>query len=78
MEPQQDPGFNNPEKIRKIVEESGNLLLQQALEKELTIKEMQGKSASGLFYTITDKKPDLPASEFKAMTQGASPSGIFS
>lgn len=68
---QQDPGFNSPEKIRSIVEDAGKKFLPQTLEKKLVIREMKGKSLHGLYYTLTDKKPDLPASEFKVMTQGA-------
>jgi hypothetical protein len=67
---QQDPGFNSPEKIRTLVEEAGKKVLPQALEKELAIKEIKGKSVNGQYYAITDKKPDLPASQFKHMTQG--------
>ncbi|MEW6665619.1 MAG: hypothetical protein AB1512_10430 [Thermodesulfobacteriota bacterium] len=69
--PQEDPSFNSPERIRKLVEEAGKALLAEALEKELAIREIKGKSVSGLYFGLTDKKPDLPTGEFKYMIQGA-------
>lgn len=70
--PQGDPGFNTPEKVRALVEQSGRGALPQARERTLVVQTLQGGTASvplGYFYTLTDKAPG--PDEYPFMTQGA-------
>jgi len=66
----QETGFNSPDNIRQAVEDSGKKALPKAVEKELVMRDLKGKSASGSYYTLTDKTPDIKPGEFKFVTQG--------
>ncbi|MBN1103928.1 MAG: hypothetical protein JXL84_10990 [Deltaproteobacteria bacterium] len=63
-----NPDFNRPKRIRALVEDGGRALLPQAVEKELVLREVRGRSAHGFYYTLTDRAPK--SGEHKYMTQG--------
>lgn len=66
--PTNKKGFNSPEYVRERVRMKGDRLLPTAVETELTLKELHGKSATGYFYSFTDKAPK--PGEYKYLTQG--------
>jgi hypothetical protein len=72
--PMWNPGpekdFNSPERIRKILEDGGTRLLADAVEKELKLQELKGRTGLGYYFSLTDKAPSIKAGEFKYMTQG--------
>ncbi len=55
-------------KVRDIVERSAKDVASQAVEETIEIKELQGDSVAGYYFTATDKAPK--PGEFKYMTQG--------
>jgi hypothetical protein len=63
-----NPAFNKPERIRAVLEDGGRNLLPGAVEKELVLRELRGRSADGFCFTLTDKAPK--PGEWKYMTQG--------
>jgi hypothetical protein len=77
--PMWNPGpevdFNSPERIRKILEDGGTRLLAEAVEKELKLQELKGKTGLGYYFTLTDKAPSIKPGEFKYMSQGGIPVG---
>jgi hypothetical protein len=64
------PDFRDPELIRMLLEEMGEKVLSNAVEKEISLNPIQGNAGSGFHYTITDKRPQLPPGEYRYMTQG--------
>jgi len=68
-----EPGFNTASSTRASVEESGRSLLSTAVESTLSIRELQGTSHQGYFFSLTDKalvgKPPQP-DDFKFLTSG--------
>ena len=56
--PGKDRDFNGSERIKKILEDGGTRLLAEAVENELKLQEIKGKT--GLGYV---KKPECPARE---------------
>lgn len=50
------PGYNSPQALRSKVEATGKVMLPQAVEKGLVIKELKGPQARGYYFTpLTDK-----------------------
>ena len=70
--PGQEKDFNSPERILQILDESGTELLSEAMEKELSFRELKGKTGLGYYFSITDNAPAIKAGEYKYMTQSGS------
>ena len=68
--PGRDGDFNSSERILKILQDGGTKLLPEAVEKELKLQEIKGKTGLGYYFSITDKAPGIKAGEYKYMTQG--------
>jgi hypothetical protein len=64
-----DPDLNRPDLIRALVERIGRSQLDQAVETEITLKEIKGPRAQGYVFTITDRAP--AKGEWKYLTAGA-------
>jgi hypothetical protein len=73
--PGKDSDFNRSELILKILQDGGNKLLAEAVEKELRFQELKGKTGLGYYFSITDKAPAIKPGEYKYMTQGGIPVG---
>lgn len=69
-DPNQQPGFNNSQNVRRMVEgvwrESGS----QAMEKEMKICDLKGNDFTGHYITLTDKTSKSKPGDYKYMTQG--------
>lgn len=59
--------FSTQEALRKFVLQSGNRLLPQSVEEEITIKKLEGETP-GFYYVLTDKAPK--PGEYRYLTQG--------
>jgi len=75
--PTQDRDFNSSERIRKILQDGGTELLPEAVEKELSFREIKGKTGIGYYFSITDKAPSIKAGDYRYMTQGGIPVGTL-
>ena len=71
--PTQDRDFNSSERIRKILQDGGTQLLPEAVEKELSFREIKGKMGIDYYFRITDKAPSIKAGEYRYMNQGGIP-----
>jgi hypothetical protein len=60
--------FNNPEKVRTLVEKDGKKVLPRAVESTIVLKEIRGPQNTGYFYSLTDKAPK--PGEFRYITRG--------
>ncbi len=65
---QKQEDFNGSKAVKNMTERVGQQALPQAIETELTIKELQGVSFTGYYFVLTDKAPK--AGEFKYLAQG--------
>jgi len=61
--------FNNPTKIRALVEQDGQKILSKAVETRLVVQQMRGVNNIGYFFSLTDKSPN--PGEFRYLTRGA-------
>jgi len=52
-----EPGFNNPDATRRIVEKSRVSLLPTAVERDVPLQEFKGKYGAGYSFSVTDKAP---------------------
>ena len=68
-----DDGFirdiTSPEHIRSVVENSGKELLQNSVEKEISLVPLDGLEGTGFYFNLTDAQPRQ--GEFRYLTQGA-------
>lgn len=72
---QAEPGFNAPDKVRALVEQSGRKLLPQSREPSLVIETLRGRTAGatlGYFYSLTDKAPKPDEYPFMTYSRGRS------
>ena len=56
--------------IKRAVKAMGEALLSGSVEKRLELTRLDGRSGAGFFYSLTDKRTELPEGEFRHMTQG--------
>jgi hypothetical protein len=56
--------------IKRAVKMMGEALLSGTVEKRLELVRVDGRSGAGFFYSLTDKRTELPEGEFRHMTQG--------
>ena len=61
--------------IKRAVRAMGEALLEGSVEKRLELEKLEGRSGAGFFYSLTDKRPELPEGDFRRMTQGIMPVG---
>ena len=73
--PGQEKDFNSSESILKILQDGGNKLLSEAVEKEVRLRELKGRTGSGYYFSLTDKSPAIKPGEYRYMTQGGIPVG---
>jgi len=63
-----EPGFNNQENVRTLVEKDSKKILPKAIETKIVLKEIRGVNNTGYFFSLTDKAPK--PGEFRYMTRG--------
>ena len=56
--------------IKRAVKTMGEALLSGTVEKRLKLVRVDGRIGAGFFYSLTDKRTELPEGEFRHMTQG--------
>lgn len=64
-----EPDFNQPQKLRQMMEQRGQELLSTAEETELELRGLRGPVCWGYYFSLTDKAPQ--PGEYKHLTQGA-------
>ncbi|MDX9820351.1 MAG: hypothetical protein RBT20_00305 [Syntrophales bacterium] len=52
-----DPTFNKPENVRRLMEESLGRMLRGSVEQKATLQEFAGVHGKGYFFFLTDKAP---------------------
>ena len=52
-----EPGFNSPQKIRRLIEANRVRMLPTAVEREVPLEQIQGKQGAGYYFFMTDKEP---------------------
>jgi hypothetical protein len=55
--PTNDPNFNKPQAVRRLIDNETRKMLPSAVEKELAVKEFKGAAGTGYYYLATDKAP---------------------
>jgi hypothetical protein len=55
--PTSDKGFNDPARVRSLVDSDRQSIASQAVEKEIAIKSLDGAEAHGYYFVATDKAP---------------------
>ena len=68
--PLDDPSLRSTGDIKKRAKAMGEAALSGAVEKRIELRRVDGTDGSGFFYTLTDRRTDLPAGEFRVVTQG--------
>ncbi|MGD1146467.1 MAG: hypothetical protein ABR961_00780 [Thermoanaerobaculaceae bacterium] len=68
--PKEDSSLKSTGDIRKSAKAMGEAMLSGAVEKKIELQKVGGTDGSGFFYILTDKRPELPAGEFRVTTQG--------
>jgi hypothetical protein len=70
MVPKGGPALKSNGDIKATVRTMGQAMLEGSLEKKVAIEKVSGSGGNGFFYSLTDKRQELPAGEFRFMTQG--------
>ncbi len=65
-----DDALKSTGDIKKATRAMGEEMLAGAVERKLELERLDGADGSGFFYTLTDKRADLPDGEFRVTTQG--------
>ena len=65
--PKGEKGFNNPDRIRAMLETEGRKLLPKIAEPKIALQEMKGETTTGYYFTVTDKAPE--PGEYRYMTR---------
>lgn len=52
-----EPGFNNPQMIKRLISDALARMLPTAVEREVPLVEIQGTSGVGYYFFVTDKAP---------------------
>jgi hypothetical protein len=60
--------FNNPAKVRTLVENDGQKILPKSVENRLVVQQIRGINNIGYFFSLTDKAPN--PGEFRYITRG--------
>ena len=60
--------FNNPAKVRTLVENDGQKILPKSVENRLVVQQIRGINNIGYFFSLTDKTPN--PGEFRYITRG--------
>lgn len=55
--PTSDKGFNDPARVRQLVESDRQEIASEAAEKEIAIVSLEGAEAHGYYFMATDKSP---------------------
>jgi len=55
--PKNDPNFNKPENVKRLLQDNLAQMLPSAVEKKVPLKEFQTKDTSGYYFFVTDKAP---------------------
>lgn len=70
MVPKGGPPLKSTGDIKATVRTMGEAMLEGSVEKKLALEKLVGTGGSGFFYSLTDKRQQLPAGEYRFMTQG--------
>ena len=65
-----DAALKSTGDLKKAARGLGEGMLPGAVEKKIELERVDGTDGAGFFYTLTDKRPDLPEGEFRVTTQG--------
>ena len=60
--------FNNPAKVRTLVENDGQKILPKSVENRLVVQQIRGINNIGYLFSLTDKAPN--PGEFRYITRG--------
>ena len=63
-----EPGFNNQDRVRILVEKDGQKLLPNTVETKIALQEIKGVTNTGYYFSVTDKAPD--PGEYRYMARG--------
>jgi len=64
-----DAPLSTPDEIRMLMEYRATGLLPTARETEVKLYRLKGESSVGYFFTLTDKRAELPEGEYRYMSQ---------
>jgi hypothetical protein len=56
--------------IKRATKAMGEQLLSGSAEHRIELERVDGTAGSGFFYSLTDKRPQLPEDQYRYMTQG--------
>ncbi|MBZ5588718.1 MAG: hypothetical protein LAO05_09145 [Acidobacteriia bacterium] len=70
LAPRNDSTLKSTGDIKNTVRTMGEALLSGAVETTINLQRLHGVDGSGFFYSVADKRPDLPEGEYRFMTQG--------
>jgi hypothetical protein len=56
--------------IKRATKAMGENLLAGSVERRIELERVDGAAGSGFFYSLTDKRPQLPEGQYRYMTQG--------
>ena len=63
-----EQGFNSPDKVRKLINQDGQKLLNKTVETKIVLQEIKGINNTGYYFSLTDKAPE--PGEYRYMTRG--------
>jgi len=70
LAPKDESSLKSTGDIKKAAKAMGEAMLSGALEKKIELQRVDGADGSGFFYTLTDKRAEVPEGEFRVTTQG--------
>jgi hypothetical protein len=70
LAPKDDSSLKSTGDIKRSAKAMGEAMLSGAAERKIELQKVEGTDGSGFFYTLTDKRSDLPDGEFRVTTQG--------
>jgi hypothetical protein len=56
--------------IKRATKAMGEDLLSGSVERRIELERVDGTAGSGFFFSLTDKRPQLPEGQYRYMTQG--------
>jgi len=65
-----EPGLKSTGDIKRAARSMGEAMLPGSMEEKIGLERVDGTDGSGFFYTLTDRRPELPEGEFRVTTQG--------
>jgi hypothetical protein len=70
LAPQRRSELKRSGEIKRATKAMGEDLLSGSVERRIGLERVDGTAGSGFFYSLTDKRPQLPEGQYRYMTQG--------